>query len=150
MDKLKKLMGYSLAWLSVQVVMATFLGWNFWASHLASATGVKVSPWFTGGEELRTIDHGSYKTVLHRPVFDGLLWDKQEGFIQVNFRSANPLPSTINEDIDIDGDGQKDFSVQLDVSKLQGSITPHAPTVLGLEGVYKVKDGVAVRVNLKK
>lgn len=41
---------------------------NAFGKTLASATGLKPSPWLGGGENVRTIDHGTYKTVIHSPA----------------------------------------------------------------------------------
>ncbi len=150
MARLKKIFGYSIAWLGVPLVMATFIGMNFWAGQLVSATGVKVSPWFVGGEVVHIIAHDHYQTQLHRPVFDGLLWDSKEGFVQVDWRPFNALPRRIEEDIDYDQDGRNDFRVTIDVPSLQAQIQPLSPTVLGLEGVFHLEDSVAARVRLQK
>jgi hypothetical protein len=148
MRKAKKIIGYTVAWLSVPIVLATFIGMNFWAQQLASSTGVKVSPWFTGGEEQRIIAHNDYQTVIHRPVFDGLLWEKKEGFIQINWRPISALPPKIVEEIDSSGDGRPDFKIELEPARLQATLTPYNSSVLKLAGIYRLKDSTAVRVAL--
>jgi hypothetical protein len=150
MVQFKKILGYSIAWLSVPLVLATFIGMNFWASQLATATGVKVSPWFTGGEVVHVIGHSSHQTQLHRPIFDGLLWEKKKGFVQIEWLPLASLPVKIDEEIDYDQDGRKDFHVKLNVPTLQTQVTPLVPEVLGMEGVYRLKNSVAVRINLQK
>ena len=75
MQKMRAIAGYTWAALTIPLVLATFVGLNFWAKSLVNATGLKISPWFTGGEVQKTVDHGCYRTSIHRPVFDGLVAD---------------------------------------------------------------------------
>ncbi len=149
MTKIKKFLGYTMAWLSVPIVLATFIGMNFWAQQLASATGVKVSPWFTGGEEARIISHNKYQVVIHRPIFDGLFWEKKEGFVQINWRPITDLPEKVIEEVDVTGDGQSDFKIELDSVRLRAKMLSQVPMVVGVQGVYRLKDSVAVRVRIR-
>jgi hypothetical protein len=150
MDRIRSLLGYTVAWLAVPMVMATFIGMNFWSYQLANITGVKVSPWYTGGEEIRTIQHGSYQTILHRPVFDGLLWEKKEGFIQINWKPLNVVPAKLDEEIDWNGEGKADFRIEWDTQSNVVKLSPFSPQVLGLEGYYRLKESLAIRVLLRK
>jgi hypothetical protein len=149
MTLLKRIAGYTLAALATPLVMATFMGWEFWSQQLASASGVKVSPWYTGGEVARTVAHGSYRTLIHRPVFDGLLWEAEEGFVQIQWTPLAALPAAIREAVDYDGDGRDDFQVELDTMQAQARLTGVSPAAVSLEGAYKLKDAWAVRVNLR-
>jgi hypothetical protein len=149
MTQIKKFLGYTMAWLSVPIVLATFIGMNFWAQQLASATGVKVSPWFTGGEEDKVVIHDDYQTVIHRPVFDGLFWERKEGFIQINWGPIGVLPGIIVEEVDVTGDGQPDFKIEVEPASLQAKMLSQGSMVVGVEGVYRLKDSVAVRVRLR-
>src|SRR5208282_934270 len=73
MSTVRKFLGYSWAVLTIPLVLVLFFGLNSWAKLLAQSTGVRVSPWMTGGEIVRTLPHEGYETRIHRPVFDGLL-----------------------------------------------------------------------------
>ena len=57
MNRLKSILGYVWAILAIPIVLATFIGMDFWARGLAKATAVKISPWYTGGEVTRTRTH---------------------------------------------------------------------------------------------
>jgi hypothetical protein len=148
MSKLTAIAGYTLAVLAMVVVLATFIGMNFWADKLVAVTGLKVSPWFTGGEVVRTIDHGSYQTRIHRAVFDGLVSEYSQGFIQVDWTPLEALPATIDEVIDINDDGQQVFRIELDTRSGLANLTASNHQVLGLKGTYKLKKAWAVRVLL--
>jgi hypothetical protein len=150
MKTLKGVLAYSWAFLTIFIVLATFMGNDYFSGKLASATGITVSPWFSGGEIVRTVDHGTYKTYLHRPVFDALIGERREGFMQLNWEPYEGLPSVIQEEIDYNGDNRTDFRITLDTHTGNKTLTTQNPSVLSTEGPYRLKKGWAVRVRLKK
>ena len=150
MKTLKGILGYIWAFLAVFIVLATFMGIDYFSKQLASATGITVSPWFSGGEIVRTIDHGAYKTYLHRPVFDALIGEKRKGFIQLKWEPYEGLPPLVQEQIDYNGDGKEDFLITLNTKTGDKSLISYNPTVRSIEGSYRLKTGWAVRVTLKK
>jgi hypothetical protein len=150
MKTLKRILGYMWAFLAIFIVLATFMGNDYFSEQLASATGIKVSPWFSGGEIVQTVDHGTYKTYLHRPVFDALIGEKREGFMQLNWEPYAGLPPVIQEQIDYNGDNRVDFLITLNTHTGETTLTAQNPSVLSTEGPYGLKKGWAVRVRLKK
>jgi hypothetical protein len=150
MKTLKGILGYSWAFLAIFIVLATFMGNDYFSEQLASVTGITVSPWFSGGEVVRTVDHGTYKTYLHRPVFDALIGEKREGFMQLNWEPYEGLPPVIQEQIDYNGDNRADFRITLNTHTGNATLTAQSPTVLSVERSYRLKKGWAVRVMLKK
>ena len=161
MNKIKIFLGYTIAGLSFVIVMAGFIGMDFWGKSLVDITGVKISPWYTGGEVVRTIDHQGYQTVISRPVFDGLFWPRSEGFVQIGLKPLSKLPAAIDEDIDFDNDKTTDFNIKMDLTPLsqmksnpeisccKADIKAYNARVTGLEGVYKLKNSIVIRVSLK-
>jgi hypothetical protein len=149
MAKLKAILGYTVAALMIPLALATLMGLNDWMRLLVSTTGLTVSPWFTGGEVIQTVDHGDYQTRIHRPVFDALIGERSEGFVQVDWTPPTAVPARIDEQVDFDGDGQVDFHIELDTQTRQANLTPLTSQVLGLEGVYRLDDAWAIRVTLK-
>ena len=111
MKRALKIAGYTWAAACVVIVIATFAGNDYFSGRLASATGVTISPWYSGGEIVRSIDHGAYRTLIRRPVFDGLIGERKEGFIQIEWQPVTALPPVIEDGIDYTGDGKEDFSV---------------------------------------
>jgi hypothetical protein len=133
--KLKSIIGYGWASLCLIVVLATFIGLNFWAKTLAKDTGIQISPHFSGGEVRQTVDHGSYKTLFHRMVFDGLVSERSKGFVQIDWvpQEEQQLPAAIEEALDIDGDGSSDISIHVDTLDGKARMLRQAPYVIGLE-----------------
>ncbi|HOE17215.1 MAG TPA: hypothetical protein PLX02_05795 [Syntrophorhabdaceae bacterium] len=150
MPKIRSILGYMWAGAAVIVVFATFLGSGFFSRTLVAASGVKISPLYTGGEVVRSVDHGSYRALIHRPVFDALIGERKEGFIQVNWEPLAGLPPVIEESIDYTGDGKADFSVRIDTKTGKTMLTHINPQVTSIEESVKLDDGWVVRVQLKK
>lgn len=150
MDRVKSILGYTAAVLALFVVLATFMGNRYFSHKLVSATGIKVSPWYTGGEIVKVVEHDTYRTFIHRPVFDGLISERQEGFIQINWESRTGLPPVIRENVDYDGDNRADFIVTLNTATGDTSITGYNPAVVSVKHTYKLDKGWAVRILLRK
>jgi hypothetical protein len=150
MSKIKGILGYIWAFPALFIVIAAFVGNNYLSEKLAAATGITVSPWFTGGEIVSTIDHGTYKTYIHRPVFDALIGERKEGFIQLNWEPLAGLPPVIRETIDYNDDNREDFLVTLDTITGDTTLAACNTTVLSIAKSYRLKKGWAVRVLLQK
>ena len=150
MKRLKTILGYTAAVLAMFVVIATFMGNSYFSKKLVSATGIKVSPWYTGGEIVKVVEHETYTTLIHRPVFDGLISERKEGFIQINWEFQTGFPTEIQEVVDYDGDNRADFLVTLNTATGDTSITGYNPAVVSIQKTYKLDNGWAVRIKLRK
>lgn len=150
MKKWKIILAYTWAVFAIIVAPVTYFGTNAISRGLASATGVIVSPRYSGGEIIQTIDHGTYATAVHRPVFDGLIGQTKTGFIQVNWSPAVGLPPVLTETVDFNGDGKVDFTIFLNTKTGEAALTDKAAMVLFLEKTYCLRDGWAARINLQR
>jgi hypothetical protein len=152
MAKLKSILGYTVAVLGIPLMIFSVLAFSGvvpLGKSFITATGLKTSANWTGGEVVRTIEHGAYQTDIHRPVFDALIGEHKEGFIQVAWRPPEALPAFIDEEIDFDADGQADFRIELQPASKQATITSYSPNVTELEGVYDLGAKLAIRVKIK-
>ena len=77
---LKSFLGYTWAVAAIIIALATFVGYNYFSQVFADVTGITINPRYSGGEIVKTVDHGNYKTTIHRPVFDSLIGQTEEGF----------------------------------------------------------------------
>ncbi|MHB9098021.1 MAG: hypothetical protein ACYC5X_09385 [Syntrophales bacterium] len=150
MKRALKIAGYAWAVSCVVIVLATFAGNDYFSGRLASATGITVSPRYSGGEIVRSIDHGAYRTVVHRPVFDGLIGERKEGFIQIEWQPVTALPPVIEDRIDYTGDGKEDFSFRLDTATGAGALSARTPSVIAVQTLVKVNRGWVARIKLRK
>jgi hypothetical protein len=151
MAKLKSVLGYIVAALSIPIMTFGVLSFTVLGlgEPFIEATGLKTSANWTGGEVAQTLDHGTYRTEVHRPVFDALFGERKEGFVQVAWQPADGLPARIDEEIDTDADGRADFRIELETATKQASLTPYSANVIELEGVYQFDERLAIRVSLE-
>jgi len=148
MIKLTSGIGYLLAALGVPILLATFIGAHTWMALLVESTGLSISPLYTGGEIAFHESRDGYRIDIHKPVFAALIGESKEGFVQVDFRPKAAV-NRINSGIDYNDDGKADFQIDWTPSGQKANLIPNSPLVLGLEGFYELKDGYAIRVNLK-
>jgi hypothetical protein len=148
---LKSGFGYTWAALCLLLILATFFGLNALTYLLAVGTGIHVSPHFSGGEVRQTIDHGSYKTLLHRIVFDGLVSERSKGFVQIDWvpQDKQSLPAAFEEDLDIDGDGAVEIGVRVEPAMGRAELLRKAPWVLGTEPLISADSERILRVRLR-
>lgn len=149
MIKLKALLGYIIAVLALFVVLATFIGNDFFAKKFVTMTSLKVSPIYTGGEVSKILSLDGYQVKIHKPVFQGLFSDRSDGFVEIDYEGKN-IPPIISQNIDFDNDGKDDFYIKYNVKNNKSEFKSLNKNVIALAGIYKVKDSYAVKVTLKK
>jgi hypothetical protein len=151
MSTIKTVLAYTWALLAVPVILVIFIGSEPLAGKLVAITGLHVHPAYTGGEIIRTLDHGGYRTLIHRPVFDGLIGQRDRGSIRIEWQQVDAnLPESVDERIDFDADGSDDFAIRLNTTALQASLQPLDPRVLSVGEVVAVPKGRVVTVNLQR
>ncbi len=148
MKCLKAILGYTFAVVCIIVTVVTFVGNRYFGKILIDETGLSISPWITGGEVVRTINHGKYKTAIHQTVFMGLFSERDEGFVQIDWIEAPSLPDTIVEEIDYDGDDKADFKVEYTTGLDKVQITSTNPHVQPQVTTFKRDLGYTIRVGL--
>ncbi|MBN2430915.1 MAG: hypothetical protein JXQ27_05540 [Acidobacteria bacterium] len=148
--RIKAMLGYSWAALALPLVLATFIGMNGWARGLAAITGVKISPWFSGGDVVRTVEEPGYRVLIREPVFQALVGERDEGFVQIDWvPTGETLPAQIRSDIDVWPDGSPEFTLHLDTVTNEVRLEQHSPLVLGAGRVLNLGQSRAVRVELR-
>ncbi len=151
MTCLKTILCYVWALMAVPLVLATFVGMNFWAGKLVAFTGLEVSPRFTGGEVTQTVERDRHKTLIHRPVFDGLFGEQRSGFVQITWEpNEAPLPMLIDEEIDFDADGSSDFRIKLDTQTNKAELKAFNDKVVSLGEVLVLERKRIARVTLRR
>jgi hypothetical protein len=150
MARIKSILGYTAASLTIIVSLATFIGNDYFGKKLVATTGLIISPWITGGKIVQSIDHGDYKTEIFQTVFRRLFSDMDKGFVQIEWVRINKIPDVISEDIDYDNDGKIDFRIDYNTLANKPSIMPINPKVIAIERQYRLKNSYAVRVALNR
>jgi hypothetical protein len=151
MFRIRSYLAYGWALLAVPLVLVTFMGMPSLAGKLVAVTGLHVHPMYTGGEVAQTLDHPQYKTIVHRPVFDGLIGQRQTGFVQIRWEPAADanLPDSIDEQIDFDQDGKADLRIQLDTATDKARLEALDKRVVSVQEVIRVGKGRIVRIDLR-
>lgn len=149
LSKIKTLLAYTLAFLGIAVALAVFLNTAGFAKSLIGATGLKISPWLNGGDIAKTISRDSYDTRIHKPVFDALIGQRAEGFVQIDFAPKESVPRHLREEIDYNQDGKADFVITWNLISDKAEIHALSPEVLGLQGGWELSKRYAIRVQLK-
>ena len=151
MSQIKAFLGYVGAFAAGPIVLAAIFGMPFFASQLVGITGLHVHPRYTGGEVAQTIDHERYQTLVHRPIFDGLIGQRSTGFVQIRWqpKEAN-LPEAIDEPVDFDADGKADFRVQLNTRTDAVALEPLSHHILSTGKIIKVENARILRVYLRR
>ncbi len=151
MSRIKAYLAYGWAFLAAPLVLATFIGMDSFAGRLVAVTGLHVHPLYTGGEVVQTIDHGAYLTLVRRPVFDGLVGQRGRGFVQIQWqpKDAN-LPDLVEEQIALDADSAKAFTIRLDTNTSRAELKVSDPRVLSVAEVLTIGNARIARINLKR
>jgi hypothetical protein len=155
---LKSVMQQVTGWLShlwavilILGVMVLFIGMDDWSHQLARFPFMKVHPRYSGGEISETVEDENGRWIIHRPVFDGLLRSRSEGFLQVDVIPSGQGTDFIGKDIDYDRDGETDFRIEIDGSPDHAPIiTSHSKKVGTLERWARTEEGWIVRVAIHK
>ncbi|MDR3723510.1 MAG: hypothetical protein P4K83_03365 [Terracidiphilus sp.] len=133
-ERIKSGFGYTVAALTLVVALLVPFIVMGGISKVVARAGFHVDPVYTGGTVARTIERAGYTMMVYEPVRPHLM---QRGgpFVQVTFAPASALPATMDEAIDLDGDGQPDVQVRFAVP--QDANAPLHGTVEALNGKYK-------------
>jgi len=148
MKTIKIIAGITWAFICLIIIVVLFPALNPLASTVSSFSFMKINPNYTGGEVVKEIKKENYTINIHRPVFDGLIGERKNGFVQVDWRGK--LPSTLNDTIDFDNDSKNDFIVKIDTLNAQSKIIPLNPKVGEIRVSTHTSYGWAVRVELVK
>ncbi len=151
MSRIVKYLAYAWAFMAGPIVLVTFMGMEPLAPLLVYLAGLHVHPIYAGGEVIQTINHGDHLTFIHRPVFDGLVRERDAGFVQIRWqpKDAN-LPELIDEQIDFDQDGKMDLRMQLNTTTNTATLDPLDSRVTSADKVIEAQNTRILRVNLRK
>lgn len=113
---LKPWLGYIWVIAAILVSVMGFVNLESVAEVLIIKRGFQVTENWRGGKVDSVKVHDGYQTIIHQPVFDGLLSKKSRGFIRIDWTSEQELPVKIVEAIDYNHDGRVDFIIRLNTS----------------------------------
>ena len=148
MKKVKIIAGITWAFLCLILVLVLFPGLNSFSGSVSKLPFMKLNPRYSGGEVAKQIVTESCTLDIRKPVFNGLFRERDRGFVQLDWRGT--LPETINDTIDYNNDGIKDFSVIVKPKDQKTDIKPFNNRVRELITSTPTSYGWALRVEIIK
>ena len=148
MKKLKIFLGITWAFLCLIMILVLFPGLNSFSGSVSKLPFMKLNPRYSGGEVAREIVTASCTLDIRKPVFNGFLSERIKGFVQIDWRG--PLPEKINDTIDYNNDGVKDFELIVNTKESKSVIYPFNSKVKDIIISTPTSYGWAVRVGLIK
>jgi len=160
MKRLKAILGYAAALLTIAVAVIGPLFWFGFFSRAAAKTSLRIDPIYTGGEPARTLARQGYQIVIYKPVPQQAPLSAEAPFVQVVWKPASALPPAISEPLDLEGNGRPDCVISFQAprnpdAKLRVNVEPLTARVQPLHEVgrdsfssliARVNDTIVVRV----
>jgi hypothetical protein len=110
---------------------------------------MKINPLFTGGDLNYSIEKDSIKIAINKPVFEALIGESNEGFVQITFSGSKNLPKNIVEEIDYNNDSKTDFKLKINTLEETTELSSLNSNVTSLIVSSKVKNDWIVRIKIK-
>lgn len=148
MKKIKIIAGITWAFIGLILILMFFPLFNTFSSSVAKLPFMKINPNYTGGEIAQRFVMESCTLVIRKPVFDGLIGEKQNGFVQIDWRGN--IPEEIVDTIDYDFDKNQDFIIRINSKSSETELLPFNNKIRDIEISTPTSYGWAVRVNLEK
>ena len=148
MKKAKIIAGICWAFAGLILIIILFPGLNSFSVSVSKLPFMKLNPRYTGGEIAHQIIAENCTLNIRKPVFNGLLRERSSGFVQLDWHGT--IPEMINDSIDYDRDGKKDFCIFIDRKNSKTVLDPINLKVKGVAISTPTSYGWAVRVGLLK
>lgn len=143
--------GFVWAVIACSIVIAIFLGMNRWTTLLVHGTGLHVSSWYSGNDVGQTIDHADYRTIVRKPVFQGIFHERSKGFVQLDWipHSNNFFPKMIHDTVDLDGDGSVDAVFEIETRDPRIKVLPYHEWVQEVMLITVIDGQITARIALR-
>jgi hypothetical protein len=148
MKKIKIIAGITWAFVGLILIIILFPGLNSFSVSVSKLPFMKLNPRYTGGEIANQIIAENCTLNIRKPVFNGFLRMRNSGFVQLDWHGN--IPEIINDSIDYDYDGKKDFCIFIDRKNSKTVVDPLNLKVKGVDISTPTSYGWAIRVGLLK
>jgi hypothetical protein len=148
MKKIKIIAGTIWAVSGLILILILFPGINSFSVSASKLPFMKINPNLTGGEVAKQISMKDYTIDIRKPVFDGLIKERKNGFVQIDWRGN--IPDMIADTIDYDLDNMHDFRVMIDRKQTVTEIKSFNNKVGDVIASTATSYGWAMRINVKK
>lgn len=148
MKKVRIIAGIAWAIGCLIIVILFFPSLNSLSSAASRLPFMKINPNYTGGEISHQIITPLCTLEIRKPVFDGLLNERKNGFVQLDWRGK--IPEIISDTIDYNNDSVLDFCLSINTGNGLTMIDPLNPLVRNVKVSTPTSYGWALRVNLRQ
>ncbi len=148
MKKLKLIAGISWAFFCLILIIILFPGLNSFSNSVSKLPFMKLNPRYSGGEVSHQIISERCTLDVRQPVFNGFLRESNSGFVQLDWRGD--IPQLINDSIDYDQDGTRDFCIEINRKDSETKLEPISKKVKGVVISTSTSYGWAARIGLTK
>jgi hypothetical protein len=148
MKKLKIIAGIIWAFLGLILIIILFPGLNGYSVSVSKLPFMKLNPIYSGGEIVKQVVADRCTLDIRIPVFNGFIKERNTGFVQLDWKGN--LPELINDSIDYDQDGVKDFIISVDRKTSKTILNPINTKAKKVVISTRTSYGWAVRVGLIK
>ena len=148
MKKIKIIAGITWAFICLILMLILFPGLNSFSASLAKLPFMKINPNYSGGEVARQMISAGCTLDIRKPVFDGLLGERKNGFVQIDWRGN--VPDKISDTVDYNLDGITDFCIIIDRLKSKTDLTAISDKVGDISVSTPTSYGWAARIEVKK
>jgi hypothetical protein len=148
MNKVKIIAGITWAFICLVLIIVLFPKLNTLSSAASKLPFMKINPNYTGGEIAQKTIMENCTLVIRKPVFSGLIREKQNGFVQIDWRGN--IPEEITDTIDYDFDKIQDFSLRINSKNSKTELHPFNSKVREVGVSTRTSYGWAVRIILVK
>ena len=148
MKKIKIIAGITWAFICLILIIILFPGLNSFSASAAKLPFMKINPNYSGGEVVQQLITANCTLNIRKPVFDGLIKERNRGFVQIDWRGN--IPDEIVDTIDYDLDKKPDFCILVDRIQSTTVLDPINSKVREISISTPTSYGWAVRVELIK
>jgi hypothetical protein len=148
MKKVKLISGLIWAFLCLILIVALFPGLTSFSASLSRAPFMRIHPRYSGGDIEKQLVKEGYTLDIRKPVFNGLINDRKNGFIQLDWRGT--LPEKTGDTIDYNNDGIQDFYILIDTKTQKTEMRSFNTKAKDIMVSTATSYGWAVRINITK
>ena len=146
MKKVKITAGIIWAILCLILIIILFPGLNNFSTAASKLPFMKINPRYSGGEVAGQVITPGCTLLIRKPVFNGLLGERKNGFVQLDWRGN--IPDEVKDTIDYDLDKVPDFGITIDRLNQKTSLYPMKDNVRDVNISSPTSYGWCVRVGL--
>ena len=113
MKKIRHILAIKWAFACIFLILAVFMGAPKIFETMRKLSFMKISPLFTGGDSNYVVEKDSLTIKINKPVFEALIGEANEGFVQLTFSGKTELPKLIDQEIDYNNDKIADLKLKI-------------------------------------